>query len=118
MVNNGDPLGSVPPNDLSIPGWPGTLWLTDRAARGPGLPPSSARQFPAISLQQLTANAGIRYYTFDNTLDGFYGFNATYSSHEGVATCFPDSQPFHGAPCADLERPKSDRLRQLRPRST
>jgi hypothetical protein len=26
----GDALGSVPPNDLSIPGYPGTVWLTNQ----------------------------------------------------------------------------------------
>ena len=53
--------------------------------------------------QYLTANAGIRFYKFDNTLYGFYGFNSTVSSHEGIATCFTPFTPFHYAPCVDLD---------------
>jgi iron complex outermembrane receptor protein len=99
LVDNGDQLGSVAPNDISIPGWPGTLWLTDqeRVDRDKAV-------FGELSydiLSNLTLNTGIRYYTFDNTLQGFYGFNSTFSSHEGVATCY-NNIPFHGAPCSDL----------------
>ena len=39
-----------------------------------------------IIIDNLTLNAGIRYYTFDNTLQGFYGFNE-YSTGTGVALC-------------------------------
>ena len=98
--NGGDALGSVAPNDLSVPGWPGTVWLTDqervdrdKAAFG---------EFAYDVTNALTLNAGIRQYSYDNTLYGFYGFNSTFSSHEGVATCFTPLTPFHGAPCVDL----------------
>ena len=46
-------------------------------------------------------NAGIRYYTFDNTLQGFYGFSRNYS-RKGAATCV-NRCTFHGAPCSDLD---------------
>ncbi len=101
VVNNGgDPLGSVAPNDLSVPGWPGTLWLTDQERVD-----RDSAEFGEMSFdfnQHLTGNAGIRFYKYDNTLYGFYGFNSTFSSHEGVATCFTPFTPFHGAPCVDL----------------
>jgi iron complex outermembrane recepter protein len=104
----GDALGSVPPNDLSIPGYPGTVWLTnqervdrDKAAFG---------EFAYDIANQLTLSAGIRHYSYDNTLYGFYGFNTTwpYGAHEGVATCFTPHTPFHGAPCVDLNGRASD----------
>lgn len=101
VVNNGgDPLGSVPPNNISVPGWPGTIWLTDqeRVDRDAAVFGEAAFDIS----DHITASAGIRHYTYDNTLYGFYGFNSTYSSSEGVATCFPGSAPFHGAPCVDL----------------
>ena len=106
VVNNGDPLGSVPPNDLSVPGWPGTLWLTDqeRVDRDSAV----FGEFSYDILSNLTANAGIRYFRYDNTLQGFYGFNSTYSSTEGIATCFTPFVPFHGAPCQDLNGRTSD----------
>ena len=46
----------------------------------------------------------MRHFTYDNSLQGFYGFNSTFSSHEGIATCFTPFVPFHGAPCSDLDR--------------
>jgi outer membrane receptor protein involved in Fe transport len=59
---------------------------------------------------QLTATAGIRHYTYDNTLYGFYGFGSgfAYGASEGNATCFPGSQPFRGAPCVDLDGKSED----------
>jgi len=101
VTNGGDPLGSVPPNNLSIPGFPGTLWLTDEQRVDRDAAVFGEANFDITD--HLTATAGIRHYTFDNTLYGFYGFNSTFSSHEGVATCFPGSKPFHGAPCVDLD---------------
>ena len=101
VVNNGDPLGSVAPNDISVPGWPGSIWLTDqeRVDRDSAM----FGEFSYDFLPNLTGTAGARYYTFDNTLQGFYGFNSTYSSHEGIATCFTPLVPYHGAPCQDLD---------------
>lgn len=96
VVNNGDPLATL----LSIPGWPGTLWLTDqeRVDRDSAV----FGEFSYDILKNLTATAGARYYTYDNTLQGFYGFNANYNGSEGTATCFTPFAPFHGAPCQDL----------------
>ena len=103
VVNNGgDPLGSVAPNNLSIPGWPGTLWLTDEERVDRDSAVFGEMSFDITD--HLTGSAGIRHYTFDNTLYGFYGFSAVFpfGSSEGVATCLPGSGPFHGAPCVDL----------------
>ncbi len=97
--NGGQQLASSGPYDISVPGWPGTVWLTDQVRTD-----RDSAAFTEISwdiLSNLTLNTGIRYYTFDNTLGGFYGFSANYSSHEGVATCF-NNTPFFGAPCSDL----------------
>jgi len=102
LVNNGDALGSVPPNDLSVPGWPGTLWLTDqeRVDRDKAI-------FGELTFditEHLSASAGLRHFTYDNSLQGFYGFNANFLASEGTATCFTPFVPFHGAPCSDLDR--------------
>jgi iron complex outermembrane receptor protein len=102
LVDNGDPLGSVPPNNVSIPGWPGTLWLTDqeRVDRDRAI----FGEFTFDFTDHLSGSAGLRHFTYNNSLQGFYGFNDTYSSHEGIATCFTPFVPFHGAPCSDLDR--------------
>jgi iron complex outermembrane recepter protein len=102
LVDNGDPLGSVAPNNVSVPGWPGTLWLTDqeRVDRDKAI-------FGELTFDltdHLSASAGLRHFTYDNSLQGFYGFNSTFSSNEGIATCFTPFVPFHGAPCSDLDR--------------
>lgn len=84
----------------SVPGWPGTIWLTDQVRTD-----RDSAAFTELSwdiLKNLTLNTGIRYYTFDNTLDGFYGYNANFYSGEGTATCL-NNTPFHGAPCSDLD---------------
>jgi iron complex outermembrane recepter protein len=101
-VDNGDQLGSVPPNDVSVPGWPGTIWLTnqervdrDKAVFG---------ELTYDILEQLSVSAGIRHFTYDNSLQGFYGFSSNYSSHTGVAICSVPFVPFNGAPCTDLNR--------------
>jgi iron complex outermembrane receptor protein len=102
LVDNGDPLGSVAPNNVSVPGWPGTLWLTDqeRVDRDKAI----FGEFTFDITNQLSASAGLRHFTYDNSLQGFYGFNSTFSSNEGIATCFTPFVPFHGAPCSDLDR--------------
>ncbi len=99
VVDNGDPLAT----SSSVPGWPGTLWLTDqeRVDRDSAV----FGEFSYDILSNLTATAGARYYTYDNTLQGYYGFNenyAAFASTEGTATCFVPFVPFHGAPCQNL----------------
>ncbi|MGC1387174.1 MAG: TonB-dependent receptor [Steroidobacteraceae bacterium] len=96
VVNNGDPLAA----SLSVPGWPGTLWLTDqqRVDRDSAV----FGEFSYDILKNLTATAGARYYTYDNTLQGFYGFNENFSTSQGTATCFAPFEPYRGAPCQDL----------------
>jgi outer membrane receptor protein involved in Fe transport len=102
IVDNGDPLAT----SLSVPGWPGTLWLTDqeRVDRDSAV----FGEFSYDILSNLTANAGIRYYRYDNTLQGFYGFNGNFSTSQGTATCFTPFVPFHGAPCQDLNGRTAD----------
>jgi iron complex outermembrane receptor protein len=100
VTNGGDPLGTA----ISIPGWPGTIWLTDEQRVDRDAAVFGEANFDITD--KLTATAGIRHYTFDNTLYGFYGFNAAFAafaSGEGTATCFAGSKPFHGAPCVDLD---------------
>ena len=91
-------------DDVSVPGWPGTIWLTDQVrtdrdqAAFTELTEDLIWSHPNI----LTLTEGIRYYTFDNTLGGFYGFNANFYAAEGTGTCLPGTPVFHGAPCSDL----------------
>ncbi|HEY3785194.1 MAG TPA: TonB-dependent receptor [Steroidobacteraceae bacterium] len=101
-----DPLASSGPFNQSVPGWPGTIWLTDQERVDRDAAVFGEASFDI--LDNLTLNAGLRHWRFDNTLQGFYGFNDTYSSHSGVAICALPFVPFHGAPCQDLNGRSTD----------
>jgi outer membrane receptor protein involved in Fe transport len=87
-------------SDLSVPGWPNTVWLTEQLRTD-----KDEAFFGEASYQitdQLKATAGIRAFHVDNSLKGFYGFNPNFQSTPGVGTCF--AGPFRYAPCTDLDR--------------
>ena len=82
-------------DDLSVNGFPGTLWLTQQKRVD--------RDYAAFGeasydiLPNLTLTGGLRYYKYDNSLIGFFGFgrnpngppfNAAGSSRTGVAACY------------------------------
>ncbi|HEX8758145.1 MAG TPA: TonB-dependent receptor [Steroidobacteraceae bacterium] len=93
------------PTDVSVPGYPNTIWLTDeqrvdrdRAVFG---------QLTYDITHQLSVTAGVRFYKYDNSLIGFYGFNANFYGGEGTATCFEPSI-VKNSPCTDLDARTSD----------
>jgi outer membrane receptor protein involved in Fe transport len=96
-----DGLGS----DLSITGHPNTLWLTQQIREDDDKAIFGEMNFDIT--EQLTATLGGRYFWTDNSIKGFYGFAAGFSSSQGEATCF-DPNPFHGAPCSDLDKSTSE----------
>ena len=86
-----------------VPGWPQTIWLTDQERVD--------RDFAAFGevnfdiTPDLTVTGGLRGFEADNSLDGFFGFSQNFSSHTGVSQCpTPTFQPFHGAPCTNLDK--------------
>jgi iron complex outermembrane recepter protein len=101
--NFANPLGGNPDGlatSLSIPGLPNTIWLTDQ---------QRVDRDKAAFLQatwditpQLSVNGGIRYFEYKNSLQGFNGYSANYSSSTGAAKCFGPPSTF-GAPCTDLD---------------
>ena len=55
----------------------------------------------------LTATGGVRVYYYKNSLVGFFGYNANFSSRTGEAACFaPAVVP--GSPCTNLDKVTSD----------
>jgi outer membrane receptor protein involved in Fe transport len=87
--------------DLSVTGWPNTLWLTKQVRHD-----DDSALFGEMSFDftdQLTGTLGARFFHTQNSLKGYYGFAPGYSSSEGEATCFNDI-PFEGAPCSDLDK--------------
>ena len=56
---------------------------------------------------KLTATAGGRWYKFNNSLKGFFGFGEGYSSSTGVSQCFADPV-VDGSPCTNLDKSVKD----------
>ncbi len=87
--------------NLSVTGFPGTIWLTDQLR--------TDRDYAAFGevsfdiLPNLTLTGGVRVYRADNSLKGFYGFSANFSSHTGEAICFAPTSVDRG-PCTDLNK--------------
>lgn len=99
--------------------WPDTWWLTaqqrvnrDGAAFG---------ELNWDMTSQLTFTAGVRRFTYKNTLEGFYGFGLNAfgtappppltpggppgpGGTEGQQTCFTTTQTSRGAPCENLDK--------------
>ena len=98
-IDNLDPL-------LSVNGFPGTLWLTQQKRVDKDYALFGEASFDITP--QITLTAGGRWYKFDNSLIGFFGFgrnpgdggdgpfsafprNAAGSNRTGVAACFTQS---------------------------
>ncbi|MBX7250210.1 MAG: TonB-dependent receptor [Caulobacteraceae bacterium] len=94
-----DGLASV----LEVPGWDDTLWLTeqlridqDRAIFG---------EVTYDLTDRVAITGGLRFFQYDNQLEGFFGFGSGYSGSTGVAACFAgplDTTP--KAPCTNVNK--------------
>lgn len=87
-------------DDLSVNGHPGTLWLTDQNRIDKDYAAFGEAAYDIT--HNLTLTGGLRYYKYDNSLIGFFGFglnpnyaaggdappNAAGSSRTGVPGCF------------------------------
>ena len=80
---------------LSVNGFPGTLWLTQQNRVDRDYAAFGEASYDILS--NVTVTGGLRYYKFDNSLIGFFGFgrnpdgppyNAAGSSRTGVAACY------------------------------
>jgi iron complex outermembrane receptor protein len=98
-------LNSATPNPngydqaLSIPTLANTIWLTD--AQRVDRDQAAFAQASWDITSQWSLNGGLRYFTYDNTLNGFFGYSAAHGG-SGASNCFaPPSTPF--APCTDLD---------------
>ena len=99
MLNSPTPNPNGLDPALSVPGLANTIWLTDeqRVDRDK----AAFAQVTWDISSQWSVTGGLRYFTYDNNLNGFFGYGSGYSSHTGVSQCFaPASTAF--APCTDL----------------
>lgn len=89
----------------SIPGFPNAIWLTDeqRVDRDK----AAFAQATWDVTRQLSLTGGMRFYKYDNSLIGFYGFNYPGYSSTGTPSCFEPAIVKY-SPCTDLDARTSD----------
>ena len=96
----GNPNGFA--TSLSIPGAPDAIWLTNeqRVDRDQ----AAFAQVTWDISSQWALTGGLRYYKYDNSLQGFFGYSANYSGTTGQSQCFapPIGGGLGGKPCTDV----------------
>ena len=94
----------------SVTGWPQTWWLTDQIRVDRDYAVFGELSFDFTP--KLTGTVGYRFYRYDNSLDGFFGFGANQNfSSTGEKQNNPQASPqtcvppgILGGPCVDLAR--------------
>jgi iron complex outermembrane receptor protein len=91
----------------AVTGWPDSFWLTkqyrvdrDSAAFG---------EVTWEATDKLAFTGGVRFFRYENSLEGFFGFGATnpYGSSTGELSCF-ETAAFEDAPCTNLDKTVKD----------
>ena len=96
-------------NALSIPGFENAIWLTDeqRVDRDK----AAFAQVTWDITSQLALTGGIRRYSYDNSLQGFFGYSLGYNNltgySSGMDNCFAPASTKY-APCTNLNATSSD----------
>ena len=89
---------------IEVPGWADTIWLTkqDRIDRDFAV----FGQATLDVTDTLSVTGGLRYFRYNNTLIGFFGYGAGFSGTTGEAACFAPAIT-DGAPCTNLGIPQA-----------
>jgi iron complex outermembrane receptor protein len=105
-VGIGNPNGFA--TALSIPNFPDAIWLTDEQRVDRDQAAFAQVQWDITS--QWSVTGGLRYYKYDNSLEGFFGYGAGYSSSTGQSQCFAPAIPagIPGAPCENFSKEVTD----------
>ena len=101
IANLSDTNADAGVGQLSVPNWPGTLWLTDQQRYDTDLALFGELSYDVTP--QVTITGGLRAFYAANSLKGFFGFSADYSSHTGVSQCFAPTSVDNG-PCTNLNK--------------
>jgi iron complex outermembrane receptor protein len=93
-------------DSISITGWPDTIWLTKQLRVDKEW--AVFGEFSFDFTEKLTGTVGGRYFDTDNSLKGFFGYAAGYSSSQGEASCpggdAATAPDFETAPCKTFEK--------------
>jgi outer membrane receptor protein involved in Fe transport len=92
-------------DSITVTGTDSNIWLTrqrridrDYAAFG---------EIAWDITEQLTLTGGARVYRYKNSLIGFFGYSAGFSSRTGESQCFAPAEVY-GSPCTNLDRTTRD----------
>ncbi len=92
-------------DSITVTGTDSNIWLTKQLRID-----RDYAAFGEISFDitdKLTLTGGGRVYKFDNSLVGFFGYSAGFSSRTGEAACFA-GPVVSGSPCTNLDKSTSD----------
>jgi len=88
-------------DDFEVPGNPDTIWLTDQEREDDDDAVFGELTFDITD--KLSITGGVRFFESENSLKGFFGYSAVFSSMTGESQCF-DPTPFRTAPCMNLDK--------------
>ena len=86
---------------FEVPGNTDTLWLTDQQRTD--VDEALFGELTFDITDKLSVTGGVRFFDSENSLKGFFGYSAVYSSMTGESQCF-DATDFHKAPCINLDK--------------
>jgi outer membrane receptor protein involved in Fe transport len=86
---------------LWVPGNTDTIWLTDQEREDDDDAVFGELTFDITD--KLSITGGARFFETENSLKGFFGYSAVFSSMTGESQCF-DPTPFRTAPCLNLDK--------------
>ena len=90
---------------ITVPGTDSNIWLTKQLRVDRDYAAFGELSFDIVPTVTLTG--GGRYYKYDNSLVGFFGFSDGYSSGTGVAACFAQAK-VDGSPCTNVDKRTKD----------
>lgn len=90
---------------ITVTGTDSNIWLTKQLRVDRDYAAFGELSFDVT--EKLSLTGGLRYYKFDNSLRGFFGYSAGYSSRTGEAACFGPAV-VDGSPCTNVDKSTSD----------
>lgn len=92
-------------DSITVPGTASDIWLTKQMRIDRDYAVFGELSYDLTD--KLTGTVGTRIYKYKNSLEGFFGYSAGFSSRTGVAACF-GPPVVDGSPCTNLDKMTSD----------
>jgi outer membrane receptor protein involved in Fe transport len=92
-------------DSITVTGTDSNIWLTKQKRVDRDIAAFGEVSFDVTD--KLTLTGGLRVYKYKNSLEGFFGYSAGFSSRTGEAACF--GPPIvSGSPCTNIDKTTSD----------